>query len=106
MDVTGLVEKAATFYTQKHVKRRQVSKRVITILEPSTHSWYKGMIYTTPDSGGNYYFRTWFRRKEVLSQVSPHCNLTEAIQLGETEAIGIMSKIKTGHKYLDLVGMN
>ena len=58
----------------------------------------KGMIYTTPASNGNFYFRTWiaeekkYVRKGLRTKV-----LEDAIKKGEDEMLGILTKLNTGH---------
>ena len=63
----------------------------------------KGVIYTTPQSGGNYYFRTWIaeERKYVRKSLRTS-DLDQAIKLGENEMLGILSQLNTGHKVFGL----
>ncbi|HJO74484.1 MAG TPA: hypothetical protein QGH84_04660, partial [Rhodospirillales bacterium] len=59
----------------------------------------KGMIYTTPQSNGNYYFRTWIGEEGKYYRVGLRTkNEIDAIKLGEGEMLDILSKIKQGHK--------
>jgi len=103
-DAQRLVETAKALPTRKHAKKKTGFKKdSVAFLNQVAILGDKGMIYTTPDSGGNYYFRTWIAaEKKYFRKSLRTTNRTEAIQLGETEAIGIMSKIKTGHKVFGL----
>lgn len=58
----------------------------------------KGMIYTTPQSNGNYYFRTWIaeERKYVRKGLRTKI-LEDAIKKGEDEMLGILTKLNSGH---------
>ena len=59
----------------------------------------KGVIYTTPYSNGNYYFRTWIKDEKKYIRKSLRTKiLDDAITMGENEMLGIMTKIKQGHK--------
>ena len=59
----------------------------------------KGMIYTTPQSNGNYYFRTWIAEEgKYYRRGLQTKNEIDAIILGEEEMLDILSKIKQGHK--------
>lgn len=63
----------------------------------------KGVIYTTPQSGGNYYFRTWIPDEKKYVRTSLRTsNLDQAIKLGEDQMLGILSKINSGHKVFGL----
>lgn len=63
----------------------------------------KAVIYTTPASNGIYQFRCWisqekkYYRKTLLTRVQ-----AEAIRLGEEEMLGILTKVKSGHKIFGL----
>lgn len=63
----------------------------------------KGMIFTTPASNGNYYFRCWvasankYYRKGLRTK-----DRAEAMQKGETIMVDILSKTKAGHKLFGL----
>lgn len=105
LDAQHLVEKAQALSSRKkHAKKKTGFKKdSVAFLNQEPILGDKGMIYTTPDSGGNYYFRTWIKEEKKYYRKSLRTtNRTEAIQLGETEAIGIMSKINTGHKVFGL----
>ena len=59
----------------------------------------KGCIYTTPQSNGNYYFRTWVAEENKYVRKSLRTKDREdAILKGETEMLGILTKINQGHK--------
>ena len=59
----------------------------------------KGVIYTTPDSGGNYYFRTWIPEEKRYVRVGLRTkDLETALQMGENEMLGILTKLNQGHK--------
>ena len=59
----------------------------------------KGVIYTTPYSNGNYYFRTWIKDEKKYIRKSLRTKiLDDAITMGENEMLGVMTKIKQGHK--------
>lgn len=99
------MEKAQQLSTRrKHFKKKTGFKKESSqYLNQAPILGDKGTIYTTPDSGGNYYFRTWIsEEKKYFRKSLRTTNRTEVIQLGETEAIGTMSKIKTGHKVFGL----
>ena len=59
----------------------------------------RGMIYTTPDSNGNFYFRTWiaeegkYYRKGLRTKTK-----SEGLRKGEDEMLDILTKLKNGHK--------
>ena len=59
----------------------------------------KGMIYTTPDSNGNYYFRTWIAEEGKYFRVSLRTKIkSDAKRKGEEMMLDIITKIKNGHK--------
>lgn len=59
----------------------------------------KGMIYTTPNSNGNYYFRTWIAEEAKYYRVGLRTKVQEdAIKSGEDEMLDILNKLKQGHK--------
>ena len=59
----------------------------------------KGVIYTTPHSGNNYYFRTWIpEEKKYVRKSLRTTNVDDAIKMGENEMLGILTKINQGHK--------
>lgn len=59
----------------------------------------KGCIYTTPQSNGNYYFRTWIKEeKKYFRKGLRTKNREDAIQKGENEMLGILTKLNQGAK--------
>ena len=59
----------------------------------------KGMLYTTPYSNGNYYFRTYIVDERKDYRVSFKTKiLGDAIKMGETEMLEILNKQSQGHK--------
>ncbi|MFP6889531.1 MAG: hypothetical protein VCF07_07205, partial [Nitrospinota bacterium] len=57
------------------------------------------MIYTTPQSNGNYYFRTWVAEEGKYHRVGLRTkNEVDAIKLREGGLLDILTKIKQGHK--------
>lgn len=59
----------------------------------------KGIVYTTPKSGGNYSFRMWIPEEQLYYRKSLRTKiLKDAINLAEQEVIMIMTKIRNGHK--------
>lgn len=63
----------------------------------------KAIIYTTPASNGIYQFRCWIKEeKKYYRKTLQTRSKTEAIQLGEEEMLGILTKIKSGHKIFGL----
>jgi len=59
----------------------------------------KGVIYTTPDSNGNYYFRTWIAEESKYYRKGLFTKLkNEAKRKGEDEMLDILTKLKNGHK--------
>ena len=59
----------------------------------------RGMVYTSPESNGSYYFRTWiaeegkYFRKGLRTKVK-----SDAVKQGEDVMLDILTKIKNGHK--------
>ncbi len=63
----------------------------------------KAVIYTTPDSNGIYQFRCWIaEEKKYFRKTLRTRSQTEAIRLGEEEMLGILTKVKSGHKIFGL----
>ena len=59
----------------------------------------KGMIYTTPASNGNYYFRTWLKEEKKYYRIGLRTkDRKEAITIAEQEMVDILSKVRMGHK--------
>jgi integrase len=63
----------------------------------------KAVIYTTTASNGIYQFRCWVsKEKKYYRKTLQTRSKTEAIRLGEEEYLGIITKIKSGHKIFGL----
>jgi integrase len=63
----------------------------------------KAVIYTTPASNGIYQFRCWIaEEKKYFRKTLRTRSQTEAIRLGEEEMLGVLTKIKSGHKIFGL----
>lgn len=63
----------------------------------------KGIIYTTPASNGIYQFRCWIpEEKKYYRKTLQTRHRAEAIKLGEEEMLGVLTKVKTGHKIFGL----
>ncbi len=59
----------------------------------------KGVIYTTPASNGIYQFRCWIpEEKKYYRKTLQTRHRDEAVKLGEEEMLGVLTKVKTGHK--------
>ena len=59
----------------------------------------KGVIYTTPQSNGNYQLRVWIPEEKTYYRISLHTKIfNDAVALAEEEMLNILSKIKNGHK--------
>ncbi len=59
----------------------------------------KGVIYTTPESNGNFYFRTWIpEEKRYVRRGLRTKDVDVALKMGENEMLGILTKINQGHK--------
>jgi hypothetical protein len=63
----------------------------------------KAVIYTTPASNGIYQFRCWIsEEKKYYRKTLQTRSKTEAIRLGEEEMLGILTKVRSGHKIFGL----
>ena len=105
LDAHELVKKAQALSTRpKHAKNKTGFKtKSDAYLNQVPILGDKGVIYTTPQSGGNYYFRTWIPEEKKYYRKSLRTNdLDQAIKLGENEMLGILSKINTGHRVFGL----
>ena len=105
LDAHELVKKAQALSTRpKHAKKKTGFKtKSDAYLNQVPILGDKGVIYTTPQSGGNYYFRTWIPEEKKYYRKSLRTNdLDQAIELGENEMLGILSKINTGHRVFGL----
>jgi len=101
LDARRLVEKAQQISNPpKHSKPKTGFKtKSDSFLNQVPILGDKGVIYTTPQSGGNYYFRTWISEEKKYYRKSLRtADLDAAIKLGENEMLGILSKINTGHR--------
>lgn len=59
----------------------------------------KGIIYTTPQSNGNYYLRVWIKEQSHYFRKSLRTNLlSDAFTLAEQEVLDILTKVRNGHK--------
>jgi integrase len=59
----------------------------------------KGVIYTTPESNGNYYFRTWIPEEKRYVRIGLRTkDVDVAIKKGDNEMLGILTKLNQGHK--------
>lgn len=59
----------------------------------------KAVIYTTPASNGIFQFRCWIPEEKKYFRKTLRTRIREeAIRLGEEEMLGVLTKVKTGHK--------
>ena len=94
------MEVFGSYMRQKHQKPKRGFK-----LDSKTYSNQvpilggKGVVYTTPQSNGNYYFRTWIAEEAKNYRVGLRTKIQEdAVKSGEDEMLDILNKLKQGHK--------
>ena len=59
----------------------------------------KGVIYTSPEANGSFYFRTWIsEEKRYVRKGLRTKDVDVALKIGENEMLGILKKINQGHK--------